>query len=86
MLVFSKNIRLRYCDDVCFAVNISDNRIIRLNAEVMHVLETDVEAGKVSMRGAYELGPKVSAYIEKLVRAGVLMEVPNENRRTERLV
>lgn len=74
MLVFSKNIRLRYCDDACFAVNISNNRIIRLDAKVMHALETDVEAGKVSMRGAYELSPKVSADIEKLVQAGILLE------------
>lgn len=86
MLLFSKNIRLRYCEDACFAVNISNNRIVRLNAAAMHILEADIRTGKASMNTAYELSPRVSDYMEKLIQAGIVVEVQDENRGAEGLV
>ena len=86
MLILSKNIRLRYCDDACYAVNISNNRIVRLSAAAMHTLEAEVTAGKVSMSAAYELGPKVATFIDTLVQVGILTEVQNERHGIERVV
>lgn len=86
MLTVNKWIRLRYVADCCFAVNIHNNRIIKLGADMMHALENDLKNRQIPMAEVAAAAPRVQELIKTLIANGILEEAPDETDRNEKVV
>lgn len=73
MLIFSDGIRLRYCDNMCFVVDITKNKIYKFDSRTIKILETFVQNG-FELDNIREKNIDLFNFIHKLMKENIIVE------------
>ncbi|HFE9701210.1 hypothetical protein P5F62_08490 [Clostridium perfringens] len=74
MYKFSKNIRIRKCNDKAFLVNITNNEFFVVKATTLNFLEKKLDEGLIKSEVS-KIGKEFEQFINELVRQDILEEI-----------
>ncbi|MDK0762123.1 hypothetical protein P5E87_04700 [Clostridium perfringens] len=74
MYKFSKNIRIRKCNDKAFLVNITNNEFFVVKTTTLNFLEKKLDEGLIKSKVS-KIGKEFEQFINELVRQDILEEI-----------
>ena len=77
MYNFSKNIRIRVCDELSFLVNISNNNLFVVKTKTLEFLKLELEKG-LTVENQSKFNPSFIAFIRELEDEKILEDSLNE--------